>query len=466
VSAPEPARGNGPLLAGVDIGTSSVKAAVVTCGGEELSWGKAPTPWAEVATGAECEPGALLERVFAALAAALRGAPEGPVASLGVTSFAETVVFLGREGSPVGPCIAWHDTRGEEEAKELAEAFGAEAFSGLTGLRVSPVCTLVKLAWLARRGFPGFREPPTLALPVAGWVVSALGGERVFEASLASRTGALCLAERAWWKEALEWAGTSAEAFPPVVQAGEPAGRVVPHAVTASPLERLAGATLTLAGHDHLSVAAGLGAVGPAQVLDSCGTAEALVRASAPLDSRGVLGALGAGLTSGWHTLPGQYALMSGHSLGLLLERVLRLLRIDGEAGLAALDREAASLSPGKVKVSQERPFGEPSVTGFTEGTPPAALWAAALDSVSERAERTIRAMDAVAGPAAELVLGGGWARLPGLRRRKAGLLPSVRWPAVMEAGARGAALFGGCAAGIFASAFDFPVPPDRPLDS
>jgi sugar (pentulose or hexulose) kinase len=249
-----------------------------------------------------------------------------------------------------------------------------------------------------------------------------------------------------------------------VVQAGEPTGKVSPLGLAAAPLRRLAGATLTSAGHDHLCVAAGVGAVGEAQVLDSCGTAEALVRVAPPIDGPGVLKALSNGLTSGWHTVPGQYALMSGHSLGLLLERVLQLLGIKGEEALATLDKEAAGRDPGDLSVTQESPFGEPSLTGFGAGTAPAELWAAALNSVSERAARTIRAMEAVAGPAAELVLSGGWARLAGLRRRKTGLLPSVRWPAVVEAGARGAALFGGCAAGIFGSAFDFPVPADQPL--
>ena len=70
------------------------------------------------------------------------------------------------------------------------------------------------------------RLPPARrALSVADWVVHSLGGEQVAEASLASRTGALSLAGRRWWAEGLEWAGVSPDLFPPVVQAGEPAGR-------------------------------------------------------------------------------------------------------------------------------------------------------------------------------------------------------------------------------------------------
>ena len=67
---------------------------------------------------------------------------------------AETVVLLGEDGSPVAPAIAWHDSRGEDEAIELAEVFGATAFSQRTGLVASPMCTLAKLAWHSRHNGP------------------------------------------------------------------------------------------------------------------------------------------------------------------------------------------------------------------------------------------------------------------------------------------------------------------------
>ena len=131
---------------------------------------------------------------------------------------------------------------------------------------------------------------------------------------------------------------------------------------------------------------------------------------------------------------------------------------------MAALDDAAAGVSPGALRVLQAGPFEEPSIVGLHPEVSPAALWSAALDAVAASAARTIQTMEAVAGPAHELVLSGGWAHCSGLRRRKAALLPVVRWPAVVEAGARGAALFGGCAAGILDDPAHFPPPDDRPL--
>ena len=42
-----------PLLLGLDLGTTSCKAAVVTLDGRELAHGRAPVPWRRVPTGAE-----------------------------------------------------------------------------------------------------------------------------------------------------------------------------------------------------------------------------------------------------------------------------------------------------------------------------------------------------------------------------------------------------------------------------
>jgi sugar (pentulose or hexulose) kinase len=455
------------LLVGLDIGTTMTKAVVLGPGGEEMSWGSVPTPWRAVPSGAEADPAGILGAAVRAVADALVAAPPGAVVGLGVTSMAEAAVLLGDDGLPVAPSIAWHDGRGEEEASELARVFGATAFSERTGLVPSPMCTLAKLAWLHRHGY----GTPRRALSVADWVVHRLGGDQRAEASLASRTGALSLAGRSWWAEGLEWAGARPDLFPPVVQAGEPAGKVSRASLAGAAglgphppgvLERLHGASLTCAGHDHMCVAAGLGAIGPAQILDSCGTAEAFVRIVPTLDEAEVGRAVRAGLNAGWSTVPGTYGLLAGQLLGLMLDRVLALLGVAGRDALAAVDDAARDTPAGPLLVVQEGFDTPASILGVGPAASPAALWTAALNCLDEGAVRITGAMGAIAGPATELVLSGGWARCAGLRRHREALAPAVRWPAVTEAGARGAALFGGCAAGLFAGPGDFPVAADR----
>jgi sugar (pentulose or hexulose) kinase len=462
------------LFVGVDVGTTATKASVVSATGEELAGAKLPTPWRWVPSGAEADPAALLAGVLAVMGQALSGAPPGRVVGVGVTSVAETLVLLGADGLPVAPSIAWHDNRSRAEVDDLRASFGDGPFGALTGLSEPSVCSLAKLAWYFRHHRrPDDPRPARRALSIADWLVYSLGGHQAFEASLASRTGALVLSSRCWWEEGLAWAGAPADILPPVVQAGAAAGRLSLAALARapgtsraqlSPLEALEGAALTSAGHDHLCVCAGLVATGEDQVLGSCGTAEGFVRTVAPMDAAVVSRVVGTGLNASWHTVPGKYALLVGQSLGLLLERVLALVGAQGTAAMVALDAAAEGVPPGALRIAQEGTYGNISVLGVDGSASPAALWSAALEHASTGAAHILRSMEEISGPAAELVLTGGWANCRGLRQRRQDLLPRTRWPAVTEAGARGAALFGGCAAGAFAGPADFPVPPDRDL--
>jgi sugar (pentulose or hexulose) kinase len=445
------------LLVGIDVGTTLCKAAVVRGGdGTEVAHGSAPTPWTEVPTGAELAPERLLEAALTATAAALEQAPAGPVAGVGVTSMAETGVLLDPTGRPVAPAIAWHDARGEAEAARLGADLGAERFPARTGLPVRPLWSVAKYAWLKAH----HREVADAVrwLGVAEWVVHGLGGEQVAELSLASRTGLLDLERKAWWGEALAWAGAPPGLLADLVQAGSPAGRA------GDRLPRLAGATLTVAGHDHLSASVGAGATRPGDLFDSCGTAEALIRAVpppvAPSDVRRLVAAH---VTVGWHVLPGRHALLGASRAGLALRRFLALLGVDDRAR-EELDRAAAAVPPGSRGLVVRDVFGDRSTLEGIGGDPgPALVWRAALEAVTGRAVELRAHIESVAGPSRRLVLAGGWSNNPAARSVKRAMLGPFDRPPVAQAGARGAALLAGVAAGRFAGIDDLPDPGRHP---
>jgi sugar (pentulose or hexulose) kinase len=440
------------LLVGIDVGTTSCKAAVVRAGdGGEAAHGAVPTPWTVVPSGAELAPARLLDAALAATAGALAAAPDGPVLGVGVTSMAETGVLLDRHGRPVAPAIAWHDARGEAEAARLAADLGAERFSARTGLPVRPLFSIAKYAWL-RANHPEVAAAVRW-LGVAEWVVHGLGGRQVAELSLASRTGLLDLERRAWWEEARAWAGTPPGLLAELVQAGSPAGQA-----DGARLPRLAGATLTVAGHDHLSASVGAGATRPGDLFDSSGTAEALIRAVPPPVAPADVARLVAGnVTVGWHVLPGQHALLGASRAGLGLRRFLDLLGVD-EQGRAGLDRAAAAAPPGSGGLAVRDVFGETAaLEGIGADPAPALVWRAALEAVTRRAAELRAQIESVAGPSRRLVLAGGWARSPAARSVKRALLGPFEWPRVTEAGARGAALLAGVAAGRYAGIGDLP---------
>src|SRR4051794_723299 len=284
------------MLVGLDVGTTAVKAAAFDDAGRELSQGRAPTPWRTVPTGAEIDPGELLAAAVAAAREAVVAAGGGHVAGIGIASMAETGVLVDAEGRPVVPSIAWQDSRGQAEAARLAREL--PAFAARVGLRPSELCTLAKYRWM-RDHLPESARGARWH-NVAEWVVLGLGGEPAAELSLASRTGFYDLHAQRPWDEALAWADAPAGLMPDAVPAGTPmgtAGDVLPEA---------RGAVLTVGGHDHLAAAVGLGAAGEGDVLDSCGTAEAFVQASAPLTPERVERAVAGGISVGWHAVAGR----------------------------------------------------------------------------------------------------------------------------------------------------------------
>ena len=416
------------VLVGIDVGTTWCKAAVVSVVGRELARDRVRVPWRAVRNGAEIDPERLFEVAVLAGSGAIRRASPGRVVALGVTSMAEAGALLDPKGGVVTPAIAWYDERGDDEAEMLRREVGEERFSSVTGLPASRFCTLAKYRWLRTHEPAAARG--TRWLNVAEWVVRRLGGEQVADLSLASRTGMLELDRCGPWADALAWAGAASTLLPPTAPSGTPAGHV------GDVLREAQGAVLCVAGHDHLCGAIGAGAVADDDVLDSCGTAEALVRSVPPPAPHALrLRAVAKGITVGWHAIPDRQALLGAFEAGLALQRLGRLLGADDERHSQLLEQESLAAQPAEA----------------------AAAWRSAREALAARAFDMLKALETLAGPTGRLVVAGGGARSELARALKRSALGPFELPAVREVGTRGAALLAGCAAGIYAGVHDLP---------
>jgi sugar (pentulose or hexulose) kinase len=427
-----------PLLLGIDVGTSACKAAVVDVHGAERSLGQVPTPWEPVPTGAELDAETLLRAVVEAARDAIDRGPEGTVAGIGVTSVAETGMLLDEGGRVIHRPVAWHDSRGAAEAQAMARDL--PDFTERTGLPASALCSLAKLKHLGTAGAARW-------LNVGEWIVHRLGGRQVSELSLSSRTGLLDLEPAAPYADALAWGGLPDDLMAELVVAGTDSGRS-----DGATLPGTEGAVLTVAGHDHLVAGVGVGVTAPGDVLDSCGTAEALVRVAAPQDAAARRRSAQAGVTVGWHVIEGRQALLAGVWSGLALREVLEVLgtdRDDLSAGALAIAPGEAPAFELELRSLERRPVRLPDAA-------PAAVWRAAIDTVTREVQELIAHIDAVAGPHTKVVVTGGWARDAAVfdAKRRFG---AIEAPPVAEAGCRGAALLAGVAAGLYASADDLP---------
>src|SRR3954454_4987150 len=439
------------LLGGLDVGTTSVKALLMTPDGVEVAHGRAPTTWETTASGVEADPYAIAAAARDALADALSAVPDGRVDALGIASMAEAGVLVGADDEPLAPVVAWHDSRDVAQLADLQESIGGERFSTRTGLPLWTQWSLTKHRWFVEN-VPLVRTA-VRRYNIAEWVARTLGANPVSELSLASRTGWLDLERKAPWDETLVWSAAPGRLLGDLVQAGAPVGRVS----TDCDLRQVRGATLTIAGHDHQAATVGAGACGDQDELDSCGTADAIVRTTLPTvppESRASLTA--AGVTVGWHAMPDRWSVLGATQGGLVLQHVMARLGV-GREDLGELDRLAAGSASGGSTVVVDPESHAFTVTGSDA---PGDVWRAATEAVTRQLRELSDVIAAAAGPRGQLVVTGGWSNSTALMAAKASALGSLWRTATTEAGARGAALLGGLAHGVYATYSEMPHPP------
>ena len=439
------------LLAGLDVGTTSVKALLITSEGVEVAQGRAPTTWETTPEGVEADPHAITAAAHDALADALSAVPGGRVTALGIASMGEAGVLVGADDEPLAPIIAWHDSRDLAQLADLEESIGGSRFSTRTGLPLWTQWSVTKHRWFVDN-VPSARTA-VRRYNIAEWVARNLGANPVSELSLASRTGWLDLEAKAPWDETLDWSGARGNLLGDLVQAGAPVGRVS----TDCPLQQIRGATLTIAGHDHQAATVGAGASGDQDELDSCGTADAIVRTTLPTvtpESRASL--TGAGVTVGWHALTDRWSVLGATQGGLILQHVMASLEV-GREGLGELDRLAMRSGSGASTLVIDPESHAVTITGSAA---PGDVWRAATEAVTRQLRELSDVIAGAAGPRGQLVVTGGWSNSTALMAAKASALGSLWRVATSEAGARGAALLAGLADGVYASYSEMPHPP------
>jgi xylulokinase len=246
------------------------------------------------------------------------------------------------------------------------------------------------------------------------------------------------------------------------------------------------GIPVTIAGHDHLAAAAGLGA-GADDLLNSVGTAETLVRrlGTAPDVERALELELAVTL---WPGGDGWAVLASATRAGLVIEALTAHLGLDPDA----LDRLVGTGEGGGRRPPRNRggtdercgaegpPRQAAERSGVDEGGAPGRaaeivalgqgidvpvsaageMWTATLSALARRTAAAAERVAALAGPHRRLVVFGGGSRSPAWLRAKAAEVgtPVLCCP-VPEAAARGAALAAGVAGGWWPSVAAGPSP-------
>ena len=450
-----------PLLAGVDAGTTRIRALLFEPDGAIAAEGSTATPTVHTRPGwAHHEA----EALWRASADALRQATAkiddpGRIAGVAVASVGEAAVPLDAKGEPSYHAIAWFDQRPVDEFAWLERTIGAEELFTLTGLNAKPIHGLCKLLWLKAKEPDAFARTKSW-LNIADYLAWRLSGAAATDYSIASRTLALDLRTLDWAGELLDEVGVPRELFQPLRPSGARLGTVTAEAARQTGLPE--SCVVGVGGHDHILGALAAGAWQEGVVVNSMGTAEALLLAlDRPIDGA-ELGRKGYSQGAIVVDRPGYYAVGGLITSGAAIEWFRSLL--GGEISDAELIIEGEAAPPGSLGVCflphlrmasppQPDAAARGAFLGLSTETGRGVLYRAVLEGIAYDARRILEGLLEFPG-------------MPGVRSLRAiggstrnGLLMAIKAAVydreitvaeMPETASLAAAILGGLAAGLY----------------
>jgi len=217
-----------PIILGLDIGTSAVKAvlvdmrqAVVASATLALEISRPRPGWSEQ------DPRDWVAATRAALGQLQRDNADAfaRVRAIGLSGQMHGAVLVDARGDSLRPAILWNDGRAEAECAELLVAF--PELSQVAGVPPMPGLTAPKLLWLQKHELEMFRRIHKVLLP-KDFVRLALTGDYCTDMCDAAASLWLDEAKRAWSERAVAASGLTLAQLPRVIEGTEVSGVVRP----------------------------------------------------------------------------------------------------------------------------------------------------------------------------------------------------------------------------------------------
>lgn len=259
------------LFAGIDIGTTGTKVALVDPGVGLIAEAALPVALESPAVGhAEADPQQWWDNVCRLIPAVLESARASArdIAGVATSGMVPAVVAADEKGRPLRRAILQNDARAVAELAELAVETGHLDLVSLTGSPLSQQSVSPTLRWLSRHEPSNWQATATV-LGSYDWLLVALGADAHVELNWAIESGLFDLA--GGQLPELVALCDGAARLPPVASTGTVVGEVSADAAAATGL--CAGTPLVVGGADHVLSVAGAGLHEPGHLLIKLGGA-------------------------------------------------------------------------------------------------------------------------------------------------------------------------------------------------
>lgn len=447
------------MIVAIDIGSTNLKVGLFSMTGEPLDRKTAPMVVLTDEKGHYYFSAAdLWQNITRLIGELVPEAERGQVRAIGITSMAESGILVDTETQRVcTEIIPWFDTASSPQAAFIRSRIDVSERFYRSGLFPNAKQGLSKLLWL-REEEPHLLERPVQWLSVSAYVAFCLTGHFAEDYSLAARTFAFDIKQRAWDSALIEQFDLRSDLFPAARHCTVPVGEMGEGGVA---LGLPQTARVYIAGHDQLAASLAGGRLPGGTVFNSIGTAETLIglfpeRELTEADAQ-------SGFTYGRHLLPDHFYWMGGHgSSGRSVEWMRKLLD-ENRLPFEKMDALLSQLPPeptGILFYPYLSGSGAPkpdshataALLGLTDHTGRAEILKAVLEGNAYQMEWVREAAEQAAGtPITNLTAVGGGTRNRHWMQLKANVsgLP-VTVADIEEAALQGAALVALTGEGIF----------------
>lgn len=193
--------------------------------------------------------------------------------SVCISSFGESFVLLDEKDEILFDPMLYTDPRGEAEAEELLQKFGAEKMFTVTGTVPQSMYSISKLLWI-KKNRPELLARTRKIFLICDYIGYLFTGERVIDYALAARTGAFDINALEFSAEILGACGISSSLFSAPMPTGSVVGKVRRSVLDECGVK--GDITLVLGSHDQVCSALGAGAVNAGDAVDGMGTVECI----------------------------------------------------------------------------------------------------------------------------------------------------------------------------------------------
>ena len=449
------------LLLGVDLGTSSVKAAVIDLSGTTVAAAAEDYSVQQPRPGyAEQDPVAWWDALCRTVRRATSQCDAAAIRAIGLSGQMHGTVLLDAEMKVLYPAVIWQDQRSAVQVAEIEARVGRERLLAIAGSPVATGFMAATVRWLQAHEPDVWARVAHLLLPkdyLRLRMTGALAGDP------SDGSGALLLDAhtRAWSPDLLAALDLPPDLLPPLRPSDAIGGELTPAAAMALDLQP--GIPVVVGAADTACSALGAGAVAPGAVLLTLSTGGQLIQpvATPVIDPQGRIHTFCSALTPaqgpGWYQMGA--TLTAGSALRWLRDNVLGFTGDDAYARMTELAAQATPGADGLLFLpylaGERTPHMDPHARGMFLGLTlrhgQAELVRAVMEGVTLGCADAFAVLAELGAAPKEVILAGGGARSELWQQMVADVfgLP-VRPLQVADQSAAGAALLAGAGVGLF----------------